>query len=45
MNPQGRLETVLSHLQAPQVLLPTGAHSDLLAEGGRNRVLEIRRSE
>ncbi|WP_233093826.1 hypothetical protein [Azotobacter chroococcum] len=45
LNPQGRLETVLSHLRAPQVLLPSGTHSYLLAEGGRNRILEIRRSE
>ncbi|AJE22555.1 Hypothetical protein Achr_31460 [Azotobacter chroococcum NCIMB 8003] len=45
LTPQGRLEVVLSHLRAPQALLATGADSYLLAEGGRDRVLEIRRSE
>ncbi|MGV6474072.1 hypothetical protein [Azotobacter vinelandii] len=45
LNPQGRLETVLTHLRAPQVLLPTGTDTYLLAEGGRDRILEIRRSE
>ncbi|WP_242672910.1 hypothetical protein [Azotobacter chroococcum] len=29
----------------PQLLLPTGTHSYLLAEGGRNRILELRHSE
>ncbi|GAB3396003.1 SMP-30/gluconolactonase/LRE family protein [Azotobacter armeniacus] len=45
LTPQGRLEVVLSHLRAPQALLSTGADTYLLAEGGRDRVLEIRRHE
>lgn len=37
----GKLQTVLSNLRAPQALLPTGPGHYLLAEGGRNRVLAL----
>jgi hypothetical protein len=37
----GKLQVVLSNLRAPQELLPMGQGRYLLAEGGRNRVLEL----
>lgn len=40
--PDGKLQVILSHLRAPQELLPTGDNTYLLAEGGRNRVIELR---
>lgn len=40
-NPSGKLEVVLSHLRAPQQLLRVSDGKYLLAEGGRNRVLEL----
>lgn len=38
---QGRQQTILSFLKAPQSIVPTGRGTYLLAEGGRNRVLEL----
>lgn len=38
---QGRQQTILSFLKAPQSIVPTGKGTYLLAEGGRNRVLEL----
>ncbi|MGY2410887.1 hypothetical protein [Pseudomonas pergaminensis] len=38
---QGRQRTILSFLKAPQSIVPTGQGTYLLAEGGRNRVLEL----
>lgn len=38
---QGRQQTILSFLKAPQSIVPTGRGSYLLAEGGRDRVLEL----
>ncbi|WP_287810997.1 PfkB family carbohydrate kinase [Pseudomonas sp.] len=40
--PDGKLQVILSHLRAPQELLPTGDNTYLLAEGGRNRVIELK---
>lgn len=41
LNPDGELSVILSYLKAPQTLLPVGEGKYLLAEGGRDRVLEI----
>ncbi len=38
---QGRQQTILSFLKAPQSIVPTGRGTYLLAEGGRDRVLEL----
>lgn len=38
---QGRQQTILSFLKAPQSIVPTGHGTYLLAEGGRDRVLEL----
>nr|WP_240995310.1 MULTISPECIES: hypothetical protein [Pseudomonas] len=38
---QGRQQTILSFLKAPQSIVATGRGTYLLAEGGRNRVLEL----
>lgn len=38
---QGRQQTILSFLKAPQSIVPTSRGTYLLAEGGRNRVLEL----
>lgn len=38
---RGRQQTILSFLKAPQSIVPTGRGTYLLAEGGRNRVLEL----
>jgi len=38
---QGRQQTILSFLKAPQSIVRTGKGTYLLAEGGRNRVLEL----
>jgi hypothetical protein len=37
----GKLQVILSNLRAPQELLPLGQGKYLLAEGGRDRVLEL----
>ncbi|MNL79509.1 hypothetical protein D3C87_2061300 [compost metagenome] len=37
----GTRQTVLSFLKAPQAILPDGKGGYLLAEGGRNRVLQL----
>ncbi|WP_249673855.1 hypothetical protein [Pseudomonas abieticivorans] len=37
----GKLQVILSHLRAPQELLPMGGGKYLLAEGGRDRVIEL----
>ncbi|NVZ49950.1 hypothetical protein HX792_06365 [Pseudomonas sp. B6002] len=41
VDPQGKQQTILSFLKAPQSIVPTGRGTYLLAEGGRNRVLEL----
>ena len=38
---QGRQHTVMSLLKAPQAIIAVGNGSYLLAEGGRDRVLEL----
>ncbi|KQM55745.1 hypothetical protein ASE80_01445 [Pseudomonas sp. Leaf15] len=38
---QGQQQTILSFLKAPQSIVPTDRGTYLLAEGGRNRVLEL----
>ncbi|WP_426129583.1 hypothetical protein [Pseudomonas sp. DWP1b1] len=38
---QGHQQTILSFLKAPQSIVPTGRGTYLLAEGGRDRVLEL----
>lgn len=38
---QGRQQTILSFLKAPQSIVPTARGTYLLAEGGRDRVLEL----
>ncbi|WP_051422235.1 hypothetical protein [Pseudomonas sp. FH1] len=38
---QGRQQTILSFLKAPQSIVPTGRGTYLLAEGGRDRILEL----
>lgn len=42
VDPQGKQQTILSFLKAPQSIVPTGRGTYLLAEGGRNRVLELK---
>lgn len=39
----GKLQTILSHLRAPQQLLKITEDTYYLAEGGRNRVLELKK--
>ncbi|UOP09137.1 hypothetical protein [Pseudomonas palleroniana] len=41
IDPRGEQQTILSFLKAPQSIVPTGRGTYLLAEGGRNRVLEL----
>lgn len=41
LGPDGELRVVLSHLRAPQELMPVGEDRYLLAEGGRDRVIEL----
>lgn len=41
LKPNGKLKVILSHLRAPQQLLKIGKNKYLLAEGGRNRILEV----
>lgn len=41
LDSSGELRVILSFLKAPQELLPVGEGKYLLAEGGRNRVLEV----
>ncbi|MFK3796393.1 hypothetical protein [Pseudomonas sp. NPDC088444] len=41
IDPQGKQRTVLSFLKAPQAIIPTGRGTYLLAEGGRDRILEL----
>jgi hypothetical protein len=43
LDPAGRLHTVLSHLRSAQTLLETAPGHYLLAEQGRNRVLQLQR--
>lgn len=38
---QGRQQTILSFLKAPQSIVPTARGTYLVAEGGRDRVLEL----
>ena len=38
---QGHRQTILSFLKAPQSIVPTTRGTYLLAEGGRDRVLEL----
>jgi hypothetical protein len=40
---KGDAQVILSHLRAPQSILPVSESKFLLAEGGRNRILEISR--
>lgn len=42
VDPRGKQQTILSFLKAPQSIVPTGRGTYLLAEGGRNRVLELK---
>lgn len=42
IDPQGRQQTVLSFLKAPQSIVATGDGTYLLAEGGRDRILALR---
>jgi hypothetical protein len=41
LDSSGTLNVILTFLKAPQELMPIGGSKYLLAEGGRNRVLEI----
>lgn len=41
IDPQGRQHTILSFLKAPQSIIATSSKTYLVAEGGRNRVLEL----
>ncbi|WP_145152060.1 SMP-30/gluconolactonase/LRE family protein [Pseudomonas oryzihabitans] len=43
VQPDGRLVTVLSHLRSAQTLIPRGDGHYLVAEQGRNRILEFSR--
>jgi len=43
LNMKGSAQVILSHLRAPQSILPLSENRFLLAEGGRNRILEISR--
>lgn len=41
IDPQGQQHTVMSFLKAPQAIIPSGRGTYLLAEGGRDRILEL----
>lgn len=41
LKPNGKLKVILNYLKAPQQLLKVGADKYILAEGGRDRLLEI----
>lgn len=41
IDPAGKRHTILSFLKAPQSIVPTGHGTYLLAEGGRDRILEL----
>lgn len=41
IDPQGKRQTILSFLKAPQSIVPTAHGTYLLAEGGRDRILEL----
>jgi len=41
VDPQGKQHTILSFLKAPQSIIPTAPGTYLLAEGGRDRILEL----
>ncbi len=41
IDPQGKRQTILSFLKAPQSIVPTARGTYLLAEGGRDRILEL----
>lgn len=41
LKPNGKLKVILSYLKAPQQLLKVGVNKYILAEGGRDRILEI----
>lgn len=41
VSPEGKQRTILAFLKAPQSIVATGRGTYLLAEGGRNRVLEL----
>lgn len=41
IDPQGKQHTILSFLKAPQSIIPTARGTYLLAEGGRDRILEL----
>lgn len=41
LKPNGKLKVILSHLRAPQQLLQISQDKYLLAEGGRDRILEL----
>lgn len=41
VDPAGKQQTILSFLKAPQSIVPTGKGTYLVAEGGRDRVLEL----
>lgn len=43
LTPEGELKTILSHLRAPQQLLKIANDTYYLAEGGRDRILELKR--
>ncbi|MGE7994151.1 hypothetical protein ACQKPE_24660 [Pseudomonas sp. NPDC089554] len=45
ITPQGKQQTILSFLKAPQAVIATGNGSYLVAEGGRDRVLELTPSD
>jgi len=45
VQPDGRLVTVLSHLRSAQTLIPRGDGHYLVAEQGRQRILELYRAE
>ncbi|WP_280328739.1 hypothetical protein [Pseudomonas sp. BN102] len=41
LDPSGHLQVILQHLRAPQAIVPFDSGRYLLAEQGRNRILEI----
>ena len=43
MDKSGTQHVVLDHLRSPQTLLPVAPRRYLLAEQGRNRILELNR--
>lgn len=43
LQPDGNLKVILSHLKAPQQLLEINEDEYLLAEGGRDRIIEIKK--